>query len=271
MIFLFVCTAFADETQSPKVLFDTSHDCFWTDAEVAEKFTLLTTIFTAGGFEVVVGDQFAALDDYAVAIFALPQSEFTVDDVAKVRNYLDAGGTVLVMGEWGGWFSGNSNINNLLADLETGVQIIDDSVEDPVNNFEDQSFQILVTDFADNCLNAGLGEILMTGAAPLVLLNPDSALYYSSADSYCLDSPDTLGPFPMAAIADPETHPNWNLIVAGDTSHLTDYGLAYFDNAKQSLMCVAETADDDDDDDDDSEEEELRKYDDGDVSGGCGC
>ena len=256
--------------KTPKLLIDTSHNCFWSAFDIEQEYAQLINTVQGQGFIVTIGKHFENLLDYDVVIVLLSQDPYTADDITLARAFLDGGGVMLVMGEYASWFVGNENLNTLLEGLNAGVTIRAASVEDPVQNFEDNAFQIRITDFSSHCLNYGLLEVLYSGSAPLNVTNPDSTLYTTSADAYLVEDPDELGPFPMAALANPKTHPDWTLIVTGETSHLTDYGLAHFDNKTLvRFSCPDEEEEEEEQDDDDSQG--FESLGEGEYSGGCSC
>jgi len=253
------------------LLFDTSHDCFWSTEQIESKFSYLIDHLFTNGYEVVVGDDFDNLLDYKVAGFLLSQGQYSAADVALIREYLDGGGSLLVLGEWYEWFIDMAPLNDLLSDLGAGVEIRETSVLDPVNNQNNSDFEVVVSDFSDNCLMSNVEAVVHSGAAPLALENSASALYFSSADSYLLDLPEEGGPFPLAAVANPREHPGWRLIVAGDTSQISDYAIVQMDNDKLfRFECSARDDDDDDDTEGDNQNtDDFAPVDDGELSGGC--
>lgn len=274
LLFLLVCPANGAAENS--ILIDTSHDCFWSAEQIEDKFSMLIEYLQSSGHEVAIENDFENLLNYNVAVFLLTEEQYSTDDVALVRHFLNDGGALLVMGEWYQWFIDINPLNALLDDLGAGIQIREASLLDPVNNQNENDFEVIIQDFSDNCLMDGLESVLHSGSAPLTLENPDSALYYSSADSYLLEFPEEAGPFTLAAVADPKTHSNWNLIVTGDTSQLSDYAIVQMDNDQLFQFHCSDRGDDDDSDrgdvfDDNEDDDGFAPLEEGDISGGCGC
>ncbi|MCZ7582227.1 MAG: putative metal-binding motif-containing protein [Deltaproteobacteria bacterium] len=218
-----------------RVLFDLSHNPY-TDYPMGSQFSDFIATFELYGFDVFIQSDFANLMTYDVAVFSLPQLPFSAGEVTAIQNYLDAGRILILFGEWGGYDPGgagawtNLYVNNLLSALGTGVQIVDSQVYEPSPNYYLYQKWILIHDFSDHCLNDGVTELVHPRTSHLAVDNPDSALYWSSAASYLYEFPSTLGPFPIAAIPNPTTHPDWKMFIIGDTNlFATDPNINSFD------------------------------------------
>ncbi|MCZ7582228.1 MAG: MopE-related protein [Deltaproteobacteria bacterium] len=209
-----------DASAQRSVLFDTSH-LPYTDAPMTQQYSGFIANFETYGFDVYIQSDFPNLQNYDVVVFSLPQQNFSASDVTVVRNYLDSGRILIVFGEWGPaeptWT--NYYVNALLSSLNTGVQIIDDEVNEiwPADYYIYPKW-IRITNFSNHCLNDGVNQVVHPRAAPLSVVNPASVLYSSTPDSYLLYDFFADGPFPIAAIPNPVTHPNWKMFIIGDTN-----------------------------------------------------
>lgn len=206
-----------------KVLFDTSHAPYTDTGDPSTEFVAFIQTFNLYGFDVYVQSDFANLMNYDVVVMSLPQLPFSASDVNAITTYLDAGKIFIIFGEWGGYDPGgagpwtNGYVNNLLSALTTGVQIVDSQVYEPTSYYLYNKW-ILLNEFSDHCLNEGITEVIHPRTSYLDLDNPDSGLYFSSAQSYLLEFPSQHGPFPIAAVPDPTVHPDWKMFIIGDTN-----------------------------------------------------
>ncbi len=206
-----------------KVLFDTSHYPYTDTGDPSTEFVAFIQTFETYGFDVYVQSDFANLMNYDVVVMSLPQMAFSPSDVTAIEAYLDAGKIFIIFGEWGGYDPGgaggwtNQYVNDLLEDLETGVQIVDSQVYEPTSYYLYNKW-ILLDEFSDHCLNDGIGMVVHPRCSHLETDNPDSGLYFSSPQSYLLEFPSQNGPFTIAAIPDPTVHPDWKMFIIGDTN-----------------------------------------------------
>ena len=208
------------------VLFDLSHNPYF-GSSFGSRHSSFITHLNALGFNVVIASDFNNLGNYDVVIQELPRIIFSSGDIVLLENYLNGGGILHVTGEYEPWTE-NSLINNMLFNLDVGIQMKDPVVYEPTNIYNGNHIQILIYDFTDHCLNDNVSVMLHPATGYLQLDNPDSALYYSSSASYLRDYTSVTGPFPLAAIPDPSTHPNWKMIVVTDSSHFTTSSTDYF-------------------------------------------
>ncbi len=210
-----LCLPAAPGRAPRNVLFDLSHDPY-TDHPVGTQYASFIAALRAWGFNVSIAGDFANILSYDVVVFSFPQSLFASWQIDLVRSYLDAGKILIIMADWGPnpnrW--NFSAVNGLLYNLDAGVTAAAARVFDPTDYYSHE-FWPWLRDFGDHCLTRNITQLIGLSAGYLVLDNPDSALVFSSPDSY-LEIGGASGPFPIAAIADPDTHPDWRLFVLPD-------------------------------------------------------
>jgi hypothetical protein len=210
--------------KAANLLFDLSHNPF---VSISSSYSAFISLAQGLGFNVVIANDFANLQNYDVVIQTVPQLAFSSQDAQDLVDYLNGGGILLLWTEFNvSWWS-NSQVNLLLDEMGVGIQINDELVADQLNAYNGNEKQIKIHDFTSHCLNDGVSLFLHPAVAPLELDNPSQALYFSAGSSYFFDMPSTTGPFPLAAIPDPAVHPNWKMAVVGDQSQFTSSYFIY--------------------------------------------
>jgi hypothetical protein len=216
-----------------KVAFDLSHSPY-TDYPMDQQYQDFILTFELFGFDVFFPTSFTSISNYDVLVLSLPQLPFTSGEITQLEAFLDAGKILIVFSEWGGTGGGappgwtNQYVNNLIGPtgLDTGVQIIDAEVYEPVNYIPDPDYPgekkwIVLYDFSDHCLNHERYEVtsvIHPRTSYLTLDNSDSGLYFTTDQAFIRDNPSQTGPFPIAAVPDPTTHPDWKIFMIGDTN-----------------------------------------------------
>ncbi len=214
-----------------RVLFDLSHDALnWPplDRYYAPAISRMGDM----GFCVDIADAFDRLDEYDIVIAHLPGSTYSNRDAEAIGRFLDDERTFILTGEYRDALRNPAAANELLTALGAGIRIAGTTVMEP-NEYYLHQVWLHVVDMSNHCLNRHVAEMINPAATHLEIENPQSALYFSSPDSY-LDGMRGKGPFTLAAVADPDAHPDWRLMVLGDTNWLSETSenfLALNDNA----------------------------------------
>ncbi len=212
------------------LLFDQSHNSVFASS-FPSKFPNFILLAQSLGFNVIIANDFNNMANYDVYLMIVPQTAYSPGDITVVQNYLNGGGILLMMGEWPDWYSNNYILNNLLSSLGAGIQIVEDTIEDPAHHYGSNTKQIYVHEMSTHCLVDNVSEVFHPATTSLSVTNPASVLYSSDTTSF-LSGAGTPGPLPIAAIPDPTAHPTWRMIVVGDTSHFADFGFPGSDNSQ---------------------------------------
>lgn len=202
-----------------ELLIDTSHTWPFGSIPTTTHFRTLILLAQSLGFNVTIASDFTNLSTYDVVIETVPQTTFSPSDITDIVNYLDSGKILIFLGErYSSW--DNTPINDVLSSIGAGISIIQPTiVSEPVSYYQVDYWPIIF-DMQDHCLNQEVSEVVFGASARLEVVNPDSALFWSTDQSD--DGLGAMGPFVLAAIPDPTVHPSWRLYVAGDTNHLAE-------------------------------------------------
>jgi hypothetical protein len=131
-------------------------------------------------------------------LVAIPYLDYTGDDLAKMKDFLDNGGTVLLMDDFGYG-------NTLLTYLGVPVRFSNKPLLDPLFCYKSQ-YLPLITDFAPGVKGSGVNVIMLNHATALINVTESETVAWSSADSFLdtnengsLDPGEPKGPLPVAA------------------------------------------------------------------------
>ncbi len=154
-----------------------------------------TESFEAENLESI--DELAAAP-VGIAMVAIPYLEYAESHMDRMREYLENGGTLLVMDDYGYG-------NTILEYLGVTPRFSGDTLLDPLFNYKNQ-YLPRVTDFAPAVTESGVDVILLNYATALTGLADADVLAWSSEASYLdsnangsLDSFEAAGPHPVAA------------------------------------------------------------------------
>ncbi|NLF13328.1 MAG: hypothetical protein GX597_16210 [Anaerolineaceae bacterium] len=125
----------------------------------------------------------AALEGYNVLLVAYPEVAFTPAEIAAIAGFVQDGGRLIVLGEWGP-FVPPTHANALLEGVGTGITINADTVYDPTNNEDATAMWPVIHQFAAHPLVQGVGEVATYAGASLTVIGPAVALASGDADSY---------------------------------------------------------------------------------------
>jgi hypothetical protein len=145
------------------------------------------------------------LDDLADAhapqesvLVTIPYLEYDNGDLARIKTFIDNGGTVLLMDDYG---YGNS----LLAYLGVSARFTNRPLLDPLFNYKNQAIP-RITDFAPDVKKTGIDVMMLNHASTLVNVSEAEAIAWSSVTSFLdenenesWDQGEPKGPFAVAA------------------------------------------------------------------------
>ncbi len=148
--------------------------------------------------------QIDSLDDLSNApensvLVAIPYLDYTSQEMGKIKRFVDNGGTLLLMDDYG---YGNS----VLAHLGVSVRFSNKPLLDPLFSYKNQ-YLPRITDFAPGVKENGIGVIMLNHATTLNnVAKPESVAWSSEAsfldtnDNGSLDQGEPKGPFTVAAL-----------------------------------------------------------------------
>lgn len=137
--------------------------------------------------------------DGTLVVILSPDRAYSADEVARLSDFLDAGGTVLVAEDYGG------NTNPLLSRLGASARINGTPLRDGRNNFRSAAFPVansvsnhsLVDNVSGLTLNHGT-VVRPDGAT--VLINSSSFSYLDGNGNEELDADESIRPYPVATV-----------------------------------------------------------------------
>ena len=142
-------------------------------------------------------DDLPDLPDKTVLV-AIPYLEYTNEELSKIKRFVDNGGTLLLMDDYG---YGNS----VLAYLGVSARFTNKPLLDPLFNYKNQSLP-RITEFAPGLKESGIDVIMLNHATTLTNVTESEATAFSSSTSFLdinengvLDEGEPKGPFVVAA------------------------------------------------------------------------
>ncbi len=130
-------------------------------------------------------------------LISIPYLEFSDDELASIKRFVDSGGTLLLMDDYG---YGNS----VLAYLGVSVRFSNKPLLDPLFSYKNQWLP-RITDFSPEIAESGIDAIVLNHATTLFNTTASETIAWSSSSSFLdineneswdLDEPK--GPFPVA-------------------------------------------------------------------------
>jgi len=166
------------------ILFDASHDSEGSDT-IDEGYADFANEARAMGYgmdELRTGPLTpGALSGYCGLVLADPEIPFTEDEVSAIRDFVEAGGGLLVLGEGGGQ-PGNSNCNPILGPF--GIRLDQDYIYDDTDNHDGKNRWPLIRGFADHDVTEGVDDLWYLSGASLHVRAPVRRLGWGDDDSY---------------------------------------------------------------------------------------
>jgi len=142
-------------------------------------------------------DDLPDLPEKAVLV-AIPYVEYTDKELSKMKRFVDDGGTLLLMDDYGYG-------NTVLAYLGVGVRFTNEPLLDPLFCYKNGSMP-RITDFAPMLKESGIEVILLNHATTLTNVTQSEAIAWSSSASFldlnengAWDGGEPKGPFVVAA------------------------------------------------------------------------
>ncbi len=131
-------------------------------------------------------------------LVVIPYLEYTDEELSKMKRFVDDGGTLLLMDDYG---YGNS----ILACLGVGVRFTNKPILDPLFCYRNQSMP-RITDFAPKVKESGIEIIMLNHATTLTNTIESEAIAWSSSSSFLdingngsWDEVEPKGPFAVVA------------------------------------------------------------------------
>jgi hypothetical protein len=131
----------------------------------------------------------AAISQYDVLVLVVPQSNYAVQEQNIIKTFVQSGGRLVVIGEWGGWPPADTTrpiLNAILSNMGTGIALNDNLVEDPTNNDASVSFWPIIHQFLPIPINQGVSQTVEYAGASLTVNNPGYATAWADEDSFII-------------------------------------------------------------------------------------
>jgi len=132
------------------------------------------------------------------AVILIPYNGYTPNELEKINTYVNSGGTLLVMDDYG---SGNQ----ILDSLGVNMHFVGQPLLDPLFDYQTKQLPI-ITHFTNTSQNANVSSIVFNHATSLSASANDTIIAYSSSFSFIdandnqeWDPEETTGAQPVAA------------------------------------------------------------------------
>ena len=154
----------------------------------------------SGEFEADNTDSLEALSDSPqnVVLIAIPYQDYTAEELAQIKQFVDAGGSLLLMDDYGYG-------NNILDYLGVVTRFAASPLLDPLINFRNQNLP-RITDFSSQVKKSKIEVVMFNHATALTGVPESTGIAWSSSASFLdlnengvLDQGELKGPFAVAA------------------------------------------------------------------------
>ncbi|MDP6632416.1 MAG: DUF4350 domain-containing protein [Dehalococcoidales bacterium] len=154
----------------------------------------------SGEFEADNTDSLEALSDSPqnVVLIAIPYQDYTAEELAQIKQFVDAGGSLLLMDDYGYG-------NNILDYLGVVTRFAASPLLDPLINFRNQNLP-RITDFSSQVKESKIEVVMFNHATALTGVPESTGIAWSSSASFLdlnengvLDQGELKGPFAVAA------------------------------------------------------------------------
>lgn len=165
-----------------RILIDVSH----SSQDVERILSRLVRTLEISNYYVTFGETIQYIDQYDVLVVAIPTHPFTTQEVDSIRQFVNSGGGLLLMGEGGVLTSENVKDFNVLAQYY-GIEFQRDVVVDPKNNITlDQAYpEIPVIEyFADHPVTRNVQKIFFSSGCSLRLSGGAQPLAWGGKETY---------------------------------------------------------------------------------------
>ncbi|MDP7525496.1 MAG: DUF4350 domain-containing protein [Dehalococcoidales bacterium] len=154
----------------------------------------------SGEFEADNTDSLEALSDSPqnVVLIVIPYQDYTAEELAQIKQFVDAGGSLLLMDDYGYG-------NNILDYLGVVTRFAASPLLDPLFNFRNQNLP-RITDFSSQVKESKIEVVMFNHATALTGVPESTGIAWSSSASFLdldengvLDQGELKGPFAVAA------------------------------------------------------------------------
>jgi len=177
-----------------KILFDETHGYASSggDYTIGDRLSDLAALLTGAGATVdsltpPATFDYATISQYDVLALVLPPSSYSSQEQADINTFVQNGGRLVVVGDWGGWSPADTArpiLNAVLSSLGTGITLNADTVYDPTNYDGATSYWPIIHQFSTDPVNEGVGQVVEYAAASLDVNSPGYATAWGDDDSY---------------------------------------------------------------------------------------
>ncbi|GAB4422141.1 MAG: hypothetical protein Fur0044_20000 [Anaerolineae bacterium] len=177
-----------------KVLFDETHgygsdldDYIIEDALSNLAALLINNGATVNSLKPPAAFNYAAISQYNVLVLVVPQSSYSAQQRADINTFVQNGGRLVTVGDWGGWGPADTArpiLNTILSGLGTGIAINDNMVLDPTNHDGANNFWPIIHQFSSKPINQGVNQVVEYAAASLQVGSPGYVTAWADNDSY---------------------------------------------------------------------------------------
>jgi hypothetical protein len=129
---------------------------------------------------------YATISQYDVLALVLPQSSYSTQERADINTFVQNGGRLVVVGDWGGWTPADTArpiLNEVLSGLGTGIALNADTVYDPTNN-DGEAYWPIIHQFSTDSVNQEVGQVVEFAAGSLGVGSPGYATAWADDDAY---------------------------------------------------------------------------------------
>jgi uncharacterized repeat protein (TIGR01451 family) len=178
------------------ILFDETHNPYYT---ISGLYSDLAALLTSWGFTVnnaTVGPiTYDLLSDYCAVVISNPRTDYTNEEIAAIAEYVNQGGGLLIIGEWGSWAEANGVlpiVNGLAAPFSMSFN--NDIVRDDIHNDGGFSSWPLIPDFDASVVGPDVDTIVEYAGCSIGTTSAafPIAWAYSSAHTDMADLMDIL-------------------------------------------------------------------------------
>lgn len=142
---------------------------------------------------------------------------YSQDEVTAVREWTEEGGSLFLLGDIHAWNDLNQ-ISSLL-----GVQFQQDIIEDPTNNYNNDSYSPIIHSFLSHDITKNLNQIVYSSGSSINVSDPACPIAFTDKDSSPI----------MAPVLAYGTFNSGRFVVIGDTDAMDDWGVSTpFDNKR---------------------------------------
>jgi len=165
-----------------RILIDVSH----SSQDVEKILSRLVRTLEISNYYVTFGETIRYADQYDVLVVAIPTQPFTTEEMDSIRQFVNNGGGLLLMGEGGVLTSENVKDFNALAQYY-GIEFQRDVVVDPKNNVTlDQAYPEIpiIEHFADHPVTRNVQKIFFSSGCSLRLSGEAQPLAWGGEETY---------------------------------------------------------------------------------------